>query len=203
MVALIEMNSMPAFNQILVPFDGSDHSVWGLQNAIEIGKQYNSQIIVFHSIQHYFHTVKATTSIPFLGMLSTSSMAPMERDQLAIDTDAAERVFQSQKSIGERLLSEAKKKVEAAGLKCEAVLVENMGPVEAARDLVEKRGIELVIVGARGVHNAIERILLGSVTSGIVNSVCTNIMIIRSECAASHGSVPAAQPKKQKAKGKA
>ncbi|MEX2684244.1 MAG: universal stress protein [Candidatus Sigynarchaeota archaeon] len=194
---------MSTFKQILVPFDGSDPSSWSLQNAIEIGKLHNSQIIVFHSIQHYFHTVKAITSIPFLGMLNTSSMPPMGQDSLAIDADAEARMFQTQKAIGERLLSEAKKKVEAAGLKCEVILVENTGPVEAARDLVQKRGIDLVIVGARGVHNAIERIFLGSVTSGIVNSVCTNIMIMRSECAASHGSVPAEQPKKQKAKGKA
>jgi nucleotide-binding universal stress UspA family protein len=194
---------MPTFRQILVPFDGSDHSIWSLQNAIEIGKQNNSQIIVFHAVQHYFHTVKPTTYVPFLGMLNAPSMSPMGQDQPSIDHDSEERLFQSQKDIGTRLLAEAKKRVEAAGLKCETLLVENKGAVEATRELVENRGIDLVIVGARGVHNAIERVLLGSVTSGIVNSVCTNIMIMRSECAASHGAVPTEQPKKPKAKGKA
>ncbi|NMC04430.1 MAG: universal stress protein [Candidatus Lokiarchaeota archaeon] len=193
---------MPTFRQILVPFDGSDHSIWSLQNAIEIGKPNDAQIIVFHAIQHYFHTVKPATYIPFLGMLNATTMVPMGQEPLALDRDAEERLFQSQKEIGTRLLAEAKKRVEAAGLKCETLLVENKGPVEAARELVEKRGIDLVIVGARGVHNAVERLLLGSVSSGIVNSACTNIMIMRSECAASHGAVQAEPPKKQKAKGK-
>jgi nucleotide-binding universal stress UspA family protein len=191
------------FNKILIPFDGSDPSVWSLQNAIEIGKLYKSEIIVFHSVRHYFRTVKMNTFFPFLGMSTTSPTLTMNQDQLAIDANAEEQLFQNQKRIGERLLAEAKKKVDAAGLKCETILVEFQGPVEAAKELVEKMGIDLVIVGARGVHNAVERVLLGSVSSGIVNSVCTNIMIMRSECAESHGLVPSEQPKKQKAKGKA
>jgi nucleotide-binding universal stress UspA family protein len=190
------------FAKILVPFDGSDHSVWSLQNAIEIGKLYKSEIIVFHSVQHYFRAVKVNTFFPFFGMSTTSPMSSMGKDPLAIDPAVEEQVFQSQKNIGERLLAEAKKKVDAAGLKCETMLVESQGPVEATKELVEKMGIDLVIVGARGVHNAVERVLLGSVSSGIVNSVCTNIMIMRSECSASHGPVPAEQPKKQKPKGK-
>ncbi len=188
------------FAKIIVPFDGSAHSMWSLQNAMEIGKLYKSEIIVMHSVQHYFRTVKVNTFFPILGM---SNATPLNQDQFGIDAAAEESIFQSQKNIGLRLLDEAKKKVEASGLKCETILVENMGPVEATRDLVEKRGIDLVIVGARGVHNAVERVLLGSVSSGIVNSVCTNIMIMRSECAESHGLVPTEQPKKQKAKGKA
>ncbi|MBN2151698.1 MAG: universal stress protein [Candidatus Lokiarchaeota archaeon] len=180
------------FNKILVPFDGSDHSVWSLQNAIEIGKLYKSEIIVYHSIKHYFRAVKANTFFPFFGLATSagstmSQLTGMEADPMALDPAAEEQVFRSQKRIGERLLAEARKRVEAAGLKCETILTEFQGPVDAAKDIVEKMGIDLVIVGARGVHNAVERVLLGSVSSGIVNSVCTNIMVMRSECAASHG----------------
>ncbi len=185
----VEANST-MFKKILVAFDGSDHASYALSKAIEIGKLYNSEITVFHSIRHYFRTVKVNTFFPSFGSSS------MGQDNFNISPDAEEAVFQSQKNIGERLLAEAKKRVDDAGLKSVIELVENQGPVEAAKHFVETRGIDLVIVGARGVHNAIERLFLGSVSSGIVNSVCTNIMITRSECAASHGQLPPEKLKK-------
>ncbi len=188
------------FAKILVPFDGSAHSIWSLQNAMEIGKIYKSEIIVLHSVRHYLRSVNANAYFPIFGM---SNVTPLNQEKYGISASEEAAIFQSQKNIGVRLLEEAKKKVDASGLKCETVLAENMEPVEAVKDLVEKRGIDLVIVGARGVHNVVERVFLGSVSSGIVNSVCTNIMIMRSECAESHGMVPSEQPKKQKAKGKA
>jgi nucleotide-binding universal stress UspA family protein len=185
------------FAKILVAYDGSPHAQWALLKAIEIGKIDKSEITVYHSVQHYFRTVKLNTFFPLLGSSS------MKEDNMGISLDAEAAVFRSQMAIGERLLAEAKKKVEDAGLKCAVELIENQGPVEAAKHLVETKGMDLVVVGARGVHNAVERVLLGSVSSGIVNSVCSNIMIMRSECDASHGPVAAEQPKKVKVKGKA
>ena len=179
------------FNTILVAFDGSDHASWALNKAIEIAKTDHSSIIVFHSIMHYYRPMKSY-SIPFLSF---------KMEDYGLDAKSDELVYQSHKDLGERLLAEAKKKVDAAGVKCEAKLVENRGPVDAAKELVDSLGIDLVIVGAKGIHNAIERAVLGSVSSGIVNNVCSNVLVMRSECAASHGSVLTEQ-KKPKGKSK-
>ncbi|HME52845.1 MAG TPA: universal stress protein [Candidatus Lokiarchaeia archaeon] len=160
------------FSKILVAFDGSDHASVALDKAIELGKQGNASIVIFYAVQHFFRTAR-TFPIPFLSMSVNA---------YDLDEQSEQAVYNSHKSLGERLLVEAKQKVEDAGLSCETELVESTGPVEAAKDLVRDKGIDLVIVGAGGVHNALGRAVLGSVSTGIANNVCCNIMIIRAEC---------------------
>lgn len=166
-----------------------------LDKAIELAKLDQAKlasVLVFNAIQHYYRTAR-TYPIPFL---STSI------DAYALDEKTEDQIYQSHKTIAERLLADAKKKIESAGLTCETFLVENNTPVDAAKELVSSKGVDLVIVGAGGVHNALSRAVLGSVSSGIANNVCSNIMIIRTECAADHGHAPAEQLKKSKGKGK-
>jgi nucleotide-binding universal stress UspA family protein len=177
------------FKTILVAFDGSDNAVFGLNKAIELGKLYSSKIIVFYSVQHYFRTLR-TFPIPFLGSVT---------DPIGLDAETEATVFESHRNIGERLLSGAKQLVDDAGLECETELVVDKGPVEAAQLLVETKEIDLIIIGAKGTHGALSRGILGSVTTGIVNNVCTNIFVVRSECGP-HGK-PQKEPKKQQ-KGK-
>lgn len=160
------------FSKILVAFDGSDHAVLALERAIEIAKQDNAFIVVFHAIQHFFRTAR-TFPIPFLGL---------NLNNYDLDEQSEQVVYNSQKDLGERMLDLARKKVEEAGLDCEIDLVEEKGPVDAAKDLVKDKGIDLVVVGAGGVHNALSRAVLGSVSSGIANNVCCNILIMRAEC---------------------
>ena len=162
------------FNKILVAFDGSDHAKWALDKAIQIAKQNDSaEIIVYYAIRHHFRPMR---------MLPFPFLSPTNDDPLALDPAAEQQVYQSHKELAERVLKEAGKKLKDGQVKGRLELVENSSPVDAAEELVEKEGIDLVIVGARGVHNAVERVLLGSVSSGIVNHVCSNILVMRSEC---------------------
>jgi nucleotide-binding universal stress UspA family protein len=162
------------FQKILVAFDGSDHATFALERAIEIAKLDNASIVVFFAIQHFFRTAR-TFPIPFLSM----SVNAYE-----LDEQSEQAIFNSHKELGERLLNAAKDKVEEAGLTCELELVENSTPVDAAKELVQNKGIDLVVVGAGGIHNALGRAILGSVSSSIANNVCCNILIMRAECKA-------------------
>ncbi len=164
------------FDKILVAFDGSDHSTWALNRAIELAKQFKSHITVYHAIKHNFRT--GSIQIPFIPFLGRTE------DPLALDIETERLVYQSYKNLAERILTAAGKKLEESGVKHDVELVENSDPVDAAKELVDRRGIDLVIIGARGIHGTLERVLLGSVSSGIVNSVCTNILVMRSECKA-------------------
>ena len=160
------------FSKLLVAFDGSEHSMLALDRAIEIAKQENASITVFHAVQHFLRTAR-NYPIPFLS-LNINAYELDEQSELA--------VYNSHKELGERMLDAAKQKVEEAGIECETVLVENTSPVDATKDLVQSKGIDLVIVGAGGVHNALQRAVLGSVSTGIANNVCCNILIMRAEC---------------------
>ena len=168
------------FSKILVAFDGSDHSALALERAIEIAKQDNASIVVFFSIQHFFRTAR-NFPIPFLNMNMNMSMN-MNMNASEIDVQSEQAVYDSHKELGERILNAAKEKVEEAGLTCEIELAENETPVEAAKNIVQSKGIDLVVVGAGGIHNALGRAVIGSVSSGIANNVCCNILIMRAEC---------------------
>ncbi len=180
------------FTKILVAFDGSDYASAALDRAIELGKIGNATLFVFNGIQHYYRATRSYP-IPFLSM---------SMDAYHMDDVAENQIYQSHKDLAERLLAAAKKKVEENGLKCETILVENSSPVEAAKELVSSKLIDLVIIGAGGVHNALSRAVLGSVSSGIANNVCSNIMIIRTGCTANHGHTTTDLPKKPQGKGK-
>ncbi|MBD3188385.1 hypothetical protein GF325_16235 [Candidatus Bathyarchaeota archaeon] len=163
------------WKNILVAFDGSDHAMWALDRAIEIGKKDQSKITVFYALKHNFKRVTPTI-FPFFSQ---------DEDPFSLDPATEARVYQSQKNMAARILKEAGKKLEESGLEYDLELIENVGPVDAAMELVKLREIDLLIVGARGVHGPIERLVLGSVTSGIVNKVCeANILIIRTACSA-------------------
>lgn len=162
------------FKKILVAFDGSDHATWALKKAMQIAKQQGSEIIVYYAIQHNFRSMR-TLPIPFLTNF-------YQQDPLAVNEETEAMVYESHKNAGRRILKEAGDLLEKADIKHDLVLVENSGAVDAAKELVEAKAIDLVIVGARGVHSTLERLILGSVSSGIVNSVCSNILVMRSEC---------------------
>nr|MDO8117154.1 universal stress protein [Candidatus Sigynarchaeota archaeon] len=158
------------FNKILVAFDGSDHATWALNKAIELARKFNSHVTVYHAIKHNFRT--GTVQLPFIPFLGRT------QDPLALDVETERLVYESYKNLAQRILTEAAKKLEHAGVGHKVELVENSDPVDAAKELVDQLGIDLVIIGARGIHGTLERVFLGSVSSGIVN----NEIRVRSEC---------------------
>lgn len=160
---------------ILVPFDGSDMAIWALNKAIEVGKPDSAKIYVYHAIKHNIRTARPAL-FPFLSADTNFSFG--------LTPDTEQEIYNSQKQLAERILQEAKKILEASSLDYEIKLVENLGPVDGAKDLVDAYNIDLVIVGARGIHGTLERVFLGSVSSSIVNEVCTDVMVVRTSCTA-------------------
>jgi nucleotide-binding universal stress UspA family protein len=77
-----------------------------------------------------------------------------------------------------RLLKEQTELVASAG----ATVTENhltMGPpVDAILDLSERIGADLVVVGSRG-HGPVERLLLGSVSEGVVHHATRPVLVLR------------------------
>jgi nucleotide-binding universal stress UspA family protein len=79
-----------------------------------------------------------------------------------------------------RLLKEQSEFVsDAGGAVSEAHLV--MGtPVDAILDLVEEIGADLVVVGSRG-HGPLGRLILGSVSEGVVHHATRPVLVLRGE----------------------
>lgn len=141
---------LEAYKTILVGLDGSEQSDRAFQEAIEVAKRNDGKLFVAHVVDD--NRVLLNSAVP------------------------AREVFQD-------LQEEAKKEVEQklVGVDFKNVeLISVVGnPKKAlAIDIPKKYGIDLIMIGATGKH-AIERTLIGSTTSYVVNHAPCNVMVIK------------------------
>jgi len=154
------------FEKILVPLDGSEHSLKGLEVAIEIGKQFGSIITIIHI---YSVTVRPIV-VPEPATLTPSGVPVMTAEEVAKIVEAARRE-------GNRVLAEGERRIEAKGVRVEKVLVEGHAVQEIVR--VAKEGsFGLIVIGARGISR-IREILLGSVSDAVIHHAPCPVLLVK------------------------
>ena len=137
--------------KILVPLDGSDNSIRGLDMAIHIARQSNGTITAL--------TVKSVPGIYAihpLGFLDFSSMIEVKK------------ILESAKTRA------AKKGIQLTG----KALAGDPGFDIARFANNKKNGIDLVVIGARGRGSAKE-IFLGSVSNYVLHKVKKPVLIVK------------------------
>lgn len=147
------------FKKILVPFDGSEHASHALDLAYEMlrdgedAKLYVMTVIMAPSITAY-----GTSSI----MAANTPIALMDMDDYAevinqaLDDERAkiaERIADAIEEFGDRIV-------------CDATA--NLYTVDGINEYAEENGIDLIIMGRRGLGAL--RGMLGSVSYGILRS---------------------------------
>jgi nucleotide-binding universal stress UspA family protein len=146
---------MGLFEKILVALDGSGHSIYALERAIQIAKKFEGKITLVHAYTTHM------ASLPKEYALAEST-APM----VEVSGDA-----------GKNILADAKAKTETEGVQVETILV--MG--QAVETIVEasKNGkFDLIVIGARGL-SPIKEILLGSVSHGVTTHAQCPVLVVK------------------------
>lgn len=140
------------FKKILVAVDGSDISARAVDKAIDIAKQNNAELHVTYVIEVGFISPGPGDSIKTL-------------------------VHQRFEEEGRLTLETLMKKVNDAGVAGEGHLeVGHAG--DTIIKLAEELECDLIVVGSLG-KSKLDRLLLGSVSSHVVNYSKTNILVIR------------------------
>jgi len=140
------------FGKILVGFDGSHHSQRALQAAIEIAERFHSQVTV-------------------------AVVRPSGQE-------AADPVLQSLVPFGEEgrtlagMLDDARDKALARGVQPLRTVDLHGDVADALLGFLEQDHQDLVIVGSRGLTPG-RRILLGSVSSSLVNDAPCPVLVVR------------------------
>ncbi len=146
------------YQRILVPVDGSPTSDAGLDQAIMLSKAGSARILLMHVVDE----------MPFI--MSAEGYGAMSGDVLDLLTDA-----------GEKVLAEAKSKVEKSGLAVETRLLDSFGGrlFEQVGKQVKDWGADLIVLGTHGRRGA-KRMLLGSDAEQVLRTATVPVLLVRS-----------------------
>ena len=140
------------FTKILTAVDGSDISERAVEKAVDLAKQNGAELHLIYVIE-------------------TGFISPGPGDTVR---DLVHKRFEDE---GKEILDKLTSKVKEAGISVESHLeVGHAGNtiIKKADDLA----CDLIIVGSLG-KSKLDRLLLGSVSSHVVNYAKTNILVIR------------------------
>jgi len=153
------------FQKILVPLDGSEHSLKALDITIQIAKKFRGKITLVH-----VYSVVGVSS-----MMRGASMVP---GGVPVTTAPdVSRLVEFARKVASRILDDGEQRVKAGKVEVDALLKEGHTVEEIIR--VAKEGnFELIVMGARGISR-IREMLLGSVSDGVMHHVACPVLIVK------------------------
>ena len=139
------------FKKILVPVDGSETAWRALNNALEIGKKFESEILVVNVIQPY----------------NNAALLAVPLDHATIN----------QGKVGDKVLELAKEMVGSYPHKVEYDM-EVGHPSERIIALSKKVEADAIVLGSRGL-SGIAEFFLGSVSSKVSQYATVPVLIVK------------------------
>jgi nucleotide-binding universal stress UspA family protein len=154
------------FEKILVPLDGSRHSLKALEIAIQIANKFGGKI----SLIHVYSVAVRPVIMPEPTTLTPPMIPVMTPEEVSKAVEVA-------RSAGARILSDGEEKVKAAEVQVETLLREGHVVQEIVKTAKEGN-FDLVVIGGRGISK-IRELLLGSVTDGVIHHASCPVLVIK------------------------
>jgi nucleotide-binding universal stress UspA family protein len=138
------------FEKILVPFDGSEHSLKALQVALQMALKFNGKITLVH--------------VYSIG-------------GLAISPTPVHEFIEAIRKAGAGILADGEKRVKAEGVQVETLLIEGHAVEQIVKTCREGK-FDIIVMGARGLSR-IKEMLLGSVSDGVIRHACCPVLVVK------------------------
>jgi len=149
------------FQRILVAVDGSEGSRRASEVAVDLAEKFNAQLYVLHAFRGY----------PEYMTMFPSAPSPSGEAIEAYEAYARKAALE----VVGRTVSIAEKR----GVKVKAKTTETIGSaVEAITDYAVAEKIDLIVMGTRGM-GGFKKMLLGSVSSGVVTHARCAVLVVR------------------------
>jgi len=144
--------------KVLVPVEGSRHSMEGLKVASHYAREKNAGIFVL-------------TVVPYVADVDLE-LSVSERD----------RILESMKRRGEDVLRKAVETLKSYGTNyIRTVLSTSTSPAQEILDFAEKEKVDLIVIGSKGM-GATARFFLGSVASTVVRYSGCCVYVVKEVC---------------------
>jgi nucleotide-binding universal stress UspA family protein len=157
---------MPVFHKILVPLDGSEHSDRALVTALQIARNFKSEI----TLLHVYSVTVTPVVIPEPTTLNPTGVPIATSAEVSKMVDAA-------RDAGKKILADGEQKVRAENVPVETSLREGNSPQEIVKAAKEGQ-FDLIVIGARGIHR-LRDLLMGSVTEGVVKHASCSVLVVK------------------------
>lgn len=142
------------YKKILVALDGSKEADRAFNKAVTIAKENNAEMLLAH-------------------VIDTRTFATVE----AYDRTIVQRADK----FATELLEKYQKTAKDAGVESVNYIIEYGSPkVKIPKDIAKENDIDLIVCGATGM-NAVERLLIGSVSEHIARYAKCDVLIVRNE----------------------
>jgi len=146
------------YARILVPIDGSEAAIRGLDEAIELASHLQARMWLVHVVEPY--------------VMVTMETMPVTVHQVA----------QIRRAAGVGLLQESESQVRKAGIEVAVDLIETTGG-SAGEYIVNKAqevNADLIVCGTHG-RRGVRRLLMGSDAEYIVRRALVPVLLVRSQ----------------------
>ncbi len=148
------MGMLQQYKHILVAIDGSYESELAFQKAVAVAKRNQAELFLIHTVDtRAFNNVSS------------------------FDSAMVQQVADTAKETMDGYLDQAHK----AGLDKVSYSIEYGAPKTIiARDIPKQKNIDLIMIGATGL-NAVERLLIGSVTEYVTRNAKCDVLVVRTD----------------------
>jgi nucleotide-binding universal stress UspA family protein len=144
--------------KVLVPVDGSKHSLEGIKVASHFAKTKGAATTII-------------TIIPYISDIDLE-LSPSERD----------RLLESMKRRGEDVLKKAVDLLKSRGVtEVNTILSTAASPAQEIVNVAEKEKIDLIVIGSKGM-GATARFFLGSVAANVVRHSSCCVYVVKEPC---------------------
>jgi nucleotide-binding universal stress UspA family protein len=152
-----------AFKRILVAMDGSESSLRAVKVAVRLARRNRAELLILSVVPRPSY---AFTPIPTAGATSVPTLGLPDYYKYA-SKDA------------ERWVSKAASLAKSHRLKVrKRVLKGPSSVVESITDYAASQKVDLIVVGRTGA-SGFKRLLLGGVSSGVVNHAASSVLVVR------------------------
>jgi nucleotide-binding universal stress UspA family protein len=146
------------FKRILVPLDGSAHSVKAAETAIELCRTFGADLMLLHA------TAKLDLPDNLKDYMQGEHLT--KQDLLAVDQAA------------KRVIADVKSKAEARGIKKVKVIYREGKPARSIVAYANIARVDAIIMGSRGLSE-FESLLLGSVSHKVATLAKCTVVIVK------------------------
>jgi nucleotide-binding universal stress UspA family protein len=155
-----ESKDILPLTKVLVATDGSKNAQRAVRAAVQVSKQFKAELILLNVVMELVPPV----------------YSPIGVDVPTIDYTA---YLQRAEADGKKIAADAAQHADSEGVKNEVVVLRSVTSVaEAILEEATKEKVNLIVVGTRGL-GGFKKLLLGSVSTAIVDHAPCSVLVIR------------------------